>query len=63
MIEVAMYDNIDKHATKAASFLFTVFNTKLYVPPFTGIAVTTSEYTLRNIESIAVTSNNPTKVY
>jgi hypothetical protein len=53
---VAVYDSTDRHATKDAIFLLVVFNTTLYVPPLTGIAVTASEYTFRKEKSMIVTN-------
>jgi hypothetical protein len=57
---VATYERIDKQATNAATFFVDVFNMTLYVPPLTGIAVTTSLYTFLKKYSMMVTINSPT---
>ena len=42
MTAVVTYDNIVRHAAILALPFVVVFNNKLYVPPLTGSAVTTS---------------------
>jgi hypothetical protein len=44
---VVTYDSMVKHAAMLAFVFVVVLSSKLYVPPFTGRAVTTSSYILR----------------
>jgi hypothetical protein len=51
---------MDRQATKAAIFFVAVLSITLYVPPLTGMAVTTSAYTPLKKYSMIATNSRPT---